>query len=246
MAPPVDNPFDVTDEVVLAQECVVNCRRKFRYVLYSILIVVVAASASIEGLSSLIVIVTLIASVVFAVSAILHGVDYWLKFRRTGQGLLSVTCRMIFCVFWLLLIAAAFLIPVIGYGLSSPPLMKDTAEIREAGIMLFTHANENNGKYPDDLEVFIKTELSKANRKDAKTIKRLFYKKGGKQPRWILTSGLTTNDSSDTIVLQSAEKFEYKDGEYLIVYTCGNSAFAMRNPDQEIIVIDGKPVVRRK
>ncbi|MDR0533450.1 MAG: hypothetical protein LBH01_05795 [Verrucomicrobiales bacterium] len=247
MAAPFDTPFDANDELGLASTCVANCRRKTRSVLYCI----------VSGISCLIIgdwlrpvgpffiplaLILFFAGACFSLTALFYGVDYLFKFRRIKQGLISIISDMIFNLLWLLFVTAALCLPSIHYGSPIFPYMKDVADAKQIGLTLLVYANENNGNYPSDLNAFAKTNDPVV----PKEIKRLLYQKNGKQLRWTLTPGLTTNDASNTILLQSAEKFKKGSQEYLIVYTVGNSAEAVKNPDENIVILNGKPLLRNK
>jgi hypothetical protein len=242
MATPFDTPFDANDELGMASTCVANCRQKTRHALYCVIaaiscFIIGGLFRPVEWFFVSLALLLPLPGIYFAINVFFHGVDYFLKFRHIKQGRFSVISDTVFNVLWLLLIAAAFIVPSISVGPQPAPHMRTVAEIRQAGTMLFYYANEHDGKYPDEFADFIKTAV---------TDKRLFYKRDGKQLRWILTPGLPTNDIPNTIVLQSAERIKMNNQEYLIVYTVGNRAEDIKNPDENIVIISGKPMLREK
>jgi hypothetical protein len=240
--PPMATLFDTNDEINLASVCVANCRQKTRCTLYCAIaviscLIIGGLCKSVEWLFVSLALFLPLPGIYFAIGAFFHGVDYFLKFRHIKQGWFSIIGDTAFNVLWLLLIAAAFAVPSISGGAKPALHMRTVADINHAGVMLSAYANEHDGKYPDDLAGFIKTEV---------TDRRLFYKKDGRQLRWILTPGLTTNSPSRTVLLQSVEKVKADNSEYLIVYTIGNSAEAIKNPGRNIVIFNGKPMLREK
>ncbi|MDR1190245.1 MAG: hypothetical protein LBK60_01095 [Verrucomicrobiales bacterium] len=185
----------------------------------------------------------LMVSVWFAGATVIHGMDYLLKYRRSRQGLFSILCRTIFGVLWIILFFSALLIPATGPGLHPHKHMVDVSNAKQLGFRLFVHANDNNGKYPDDLAAFIKTEFTKKELASSE-IKRLLYQKDGKQLRWILTPKLTTSDSSNVILLRSTEKFGNGKHEGLVYFTLGMEAGFIKDPDRQIITVSGTPMFR--
>ena len=250
MAALFDSPFNATDEISLASACAAHCRRRTRQAFYCIVAgILCLILGGTFRLTELILVpfalMLFFANFCFALIAFCHGTEYLLKFRRLKQGMFSVVSDMVFNTLCLLFMAAAFLIPSIHYG-GPPMLLPAIDDAKKSGLLLSAYANDHNGKYPDNLETFIKTELPKTDLASPKGIKLLFYQKDGKQLRWILTPGLTTADHSNIILLQSAERIKADKREYLVVYTVGNSAEAIKNPEENIILINGKPALREK
>jgi hypothetical protein len=252
MAAPFDTPFDANDDTSLSQKYATDCRRRSLRMLLCIITFFSCAilanriipTGFINQFLGFLIIGLLIASICYAVGTIISG-TIWLIGYRSKQTALSAISGWLLGLSWLLLIAYSFFVPAIGHHNISKQMRQlnvELADAKQIGLTLFVYANENNGNYPSDLNAF-------ANTNDPvvpKEIKRLLYQKNGKQLRWALTPGLTTNDPSNTILLQSTEKFKEGSREALIVYTVGNSVEVIKNPDQDIIIINGKPTLRQK
>ncbi|MDR1145646.1 MAG: hypothetical protein LBK71_05865 [Verrucomicrobiales bacterium] len=244
--------FDADDtayEIVRARECVANCQRRTLHALLCVLgavsgLALAGVCKAVAWLAIPIFLTLPIVSALFSIAAIFHGADYLLKYRHAKQGALPVIGRMIFNSLLLSLIAIAFLAPSISCGPQPALYVNELSNIREAGLTLFAYASDHDGKYPDDLAAVFKT--ADAERWFPGEARHLFYKKDGRQFRWQLTPGLTTNDAPDTILLQSIEKIQTDHHEYLMIYTVGNKAEAIKNPDKDIILINGKPALREK
>jgi hypothetical protein len=240
---PFDSPFDANDEVSLAQQCVANCRRKTRCGLYCgtagfSCLIAGGLFRSAEGILILPCLMLLLTGACFALAGFFYGMDYLFKFRRSGQGLFSVVSDTAFNAAYLLLVVIGFCLPSIHYGgHPMPSYIRDTDAARQIGLMLNVHAHNHHGKYPDDLDLFAKAD----NPAVFKESRFLFYQKDGKQLRWILTLGLTTDDNPNIILLRSALTDQEGD---MTVYTIGHTAAYLKEPEKSIRVIDGKPMLR--
>lgn len=107
-------------------------------------------------------------------------------------------------------------IPAVNGAMESARQVRAMTEIRQVGIVLSSYANGHGGVYPDNLDILLSS--------GALTNSTLLYKPETKEPKWILTPGLTTHSAPETILLQSVDAYRRGARISKVVYRVDNSA----------------------
>ncbi len=133
-----------------------------------------------------------------------------------GKGLAIAGICLGGCSLFMTAILAALAIPAVNAAVEQAKATQALSEIRQVGIVLSSYANGHDGVYPDNLDVLLSS--------GALSSSTVLYKPGTKEPKWILTPGLTTHSAPDTILLQSVDTYHRGTRKSKVVYKVDNSA----------------------
>ena len=116
--------------------------------------------------------------------------------KQAAAGIILGACSLLLVP--VIALFASVAIPSIASARAKAQEVQALSEIKQVGMAMWTY-EQDTGHFPDSLDVLVKEKFLNDE--------KILYKPGTREPKWILTPGVTPASGTDTILLQSAEGY---------------------------------------